>query len=123
MDAISGVSALSFFRSAVPRSPATTFVQSASFNTVPRSVSDAILAVLSKPDMARVFNEANSKAMQSTSWSGEGISPNNAMHIALVETIMGNRDRFPPEEFFIETELGDGAFIKTTIPALGAKTL
>ena len=101
MDAVSGINAFSLLRSVSTRSPATTFVQSSSFSTVPKSVAEAILAALSKPDLARFFNEANSKAMQSTSRSGEGISPNNSRHIALVETIIGNRDQFPPDEFFI----------------------
>lgn len=122
MDAVLGMSALSLLRSAATRSPAMIFVQSASFSTVPKSIFDAILTALSKPDMARVFNETNFKAMQSATWSGEGISANNSRHIALVETIVGNRDRFPTELFFIETELEHGAIIKTTIPASGTKS-
>lgn len=111
MDAVSGTNALSLLRSATTRSPATTFVQSASFSTVPKLIFDAILTALSKPDMARVFNEANFKAMQSAAWSGERISANNSRHIALVETIIGDRDRFPPDQFFIKTELEHGAII------------
>lgn len=93
-------------------------MQSSSFSASSKSVSDAILAALSKPDLARAFNEANSKAMQ----SDQGISANNARHNALYDVIMANRDRFPAEEFFIHIELEGGARISTKIPALGAKT-
>ena len=42
---------------------------------------------------------------------------NNAKHIAVVETILQNRDRFPPEGFSIRTDLGDGASIEFDHPA------
>lgn len=119
MNAVSSVSALALMRAAASRSPATTFVQSSSFSASSKSVSDAILAALSKPDLARFFNEANSKAMAKQ--VNQGISLNNSRHIALFETIMANRDRFPSEEFFIHTELEGGASITTRIPALGSE--
>ena len=48
-----------------------------------------------------------------------GISDANARHNAQYETIMANRADFPPSEFYIHTELGDGASVTTTIPAIG----
>lgn len=36
------------------------------------------------------------------------------------ETIVANRGKFPPGEFYIHTELPDGASIATFIPAVGA---
>lgn len=40
--------------------------------------------------------------------------------VAMYETIVANRGKFPPGEFYIHTELPDGASITTFIPAAGA---
>jgi hypothetical protein len=50
--------------------------------------------------------------------SPEGISSENASHNALVEVIMQNRDKFPPGEFTIHTQLPDGASVTTIIPSI-----
>ena len=56
---------------------------------------------------------------QDVARSTPDISDANARHIAQYETIVANRSSFPPEEFYIHTELGGGASVTTTIPAIG----
>jgi hypothetical protein len=49
-----------------------------------------------------------------------GITDANAAHNALVEVIMGNRDRFPPEGFAVHTRFPEGGSVTTFIePASG----
>lgn len=46
----------------------------------------------------------------------------NSRHIATYETIIANRDAFPPGEFAIHTELPGGGSITTFIPAADGST-
>jgi hypothetical protein len=54
--------------------------------------------------------------------SRSGSSGANQRHIAQFNTIMAHREAFPPGEFYLHTELGDGASITTRIPPAGAAT-
>lgn len=114
VNAVSSVNAPAVMRSASPRSPATAFVQSLGFSASWKPVSGAILAALSKPDLARAFTQA--QAMESAGQSGQGMTAGNARHIALFDVIIAHRDRFPPEDFVIQTEF-EGGRISTRIPA------
>ncbi len=84
---------------------------------------------LENDDLMSAFGTAYAKAITEltgfatkSGFSGEGqahTAQYNAAHIALVETIMANRERFPEEGFAIHTELGDGASITTYITPIG----
>jgi hypothetical protein len=49
-----------------------------------------------------------------------GITDANAAHNALVEVIMGNRDRFPPEGFAVHTRFPEGGSVTTFIAGVTA---
>lgn len=52
-----------------------------------------------------------------------GMTGANAAHNALVEVIMGNRDRFPPEGFAVHTQMPGGGSVTTFIePASGGSS-
>jgi hypothetical protein len=75
---------------------------------------EGLIGAFQDPELGRLFASRTTQAAQST----PGISSDNAKHIALVETILQNRDKFPPQSFSIRTDLGDGASIDTFIPPL-----
>lgn len=77
---------------------------------------DGILSLFAtNSDLAAQF-----AARMKEAGGASGIHPDNARHNALAETIFANRGQFPPGEFYIRTELPDGASITTYIPAIGA---
>lgn len=81
---------------------------------VVRGINDAFAA---KPQLQADYDAFYKEEMSRVAPDGTRISSDNGKHIALVHTIMANRADFPPQEFHIRTDLGDGAFIDTTIEA------
>ena len=95
------------------------FVSSAAFSASGDGVLDDILSVFAtNSDLAAQFADIFAAKMADEDLSG--MHPDNARHIALYETIVANRDKFPPGEFYIHTELPGGGSITTLIPAIGA---
>ena len=95
------------------------FVSSAAFSASGDGVLDDILSVFAtNSDLAAQFADIFAAKMADEDLSG--IHPDNARHIALYETIVANRDKFPPGEFYIHTELPGGGSITTFIAAIGA---
>ncbi len=92
------------------------FLRSADVSVSSSSALNGILAAFQNGDLAHGF--ATELSAQT---SKSDLSTNNAKHNAIVETILKNRDRFPPEGFTITTQLGDGASIGTVIPPAKAK--
>ena len=126
MTSISPVShsaALAVLRQAWPPSgSALHFLSSSVFKASSASVANALAAAFTpNGELQKAFSSRYDVAMDSAAkeYSG-GIHPDNARHIALVDTITANRESFPPEEFTVHTDLPDGASITTTIPSVAA---
>lgn len=97
-------------------SAAESFISSGAFSVRSGGVLDGLLSLFADDaDLAAQFKTAAREAGKLP-----GIHPDNARHIAMYETIVANRGKFPPGEFYIHTELPDGASITTFIPAAGA---
>jgi hypothetical protein len=95
------------------------FVSSAAFSVSGGGALDAILSVFAADsDLAAQFTDIFAAKMEDEDLSG--MHPDNARHIALYETIVANREKFPPGEFYIHTELPGGGSITTFISAIGA---
>lgn len=70
--------------------------------------------------LVQQFRANFERIMKDSAAKGMNIEPSNGKHNALTETIAGNREAFPPEEFKIYTKLANGASIGTTIPSRAA---
>jgi hypothetical protein len=70
--------------------------------------------------LVKQFRANFEKIMKDSATKGMNIEPSNGKHNALTETIMDNREAFPPEEFKIYTRFEGGGSIETTIPSRAA---
>ncbi|MGO6851730.1 hypothetical protein ELH26_07905 [Rhizobium leguminosarum] len=106
-----------------PSGSALNFLSSAVFKASSTSVANAIAAAFtSNGELQKVFSSRYEAVMESAARKFNGISihPDNGRHNALADTIIANRESFPPEEFTIHTDLPDGASITTIIPSAAA---
>jgi len=106
--AISNILAIVFLQSAVSKSDI------AVTNELTR-------AFLENDDLRAEFVREYRVAMkQGRQYPNDGITVENGLHIALVNTIMNNRELFPQRAFSIKTDLPGVGSIATEIPAAGA---
>lgn len=101
------------------------FVASPIFSTSSEFVGTAISEAMQDEGLRKDYERALEQAWRDhpprmTEKGLQGMSAENAQHIALSEVIRQNRAKFPPQGFVITTQLGDGASISTIVPALGA---
>ena len=94
------------------------FLNSSVFKVQSGEIFSAISTAVSSGDMHKQYREALEFFSERATVGGQRASDDNIRHNALTEVIINNRASFPPEEFTIHTDLGDGASITTTIPSL-----
>ncbi|OBZ96675.1 hypothetical protein ADU59_02690 [Pararhizobium polonicum] len=70
--------------------------------------------------LVKQFRANFERIMKDSAAKGMNIEPSNGKHNALVETIIANREAFPPEEFKIYTKFESGGSVETTIPSRAA---
>lgn len=87
------------------------FLRSPNMTVSSATALEGIIQAFQAPELSRMFATRLADALK-----GSEIGIDNAKHIAVVETILQNRDRLPREGFSIRTDLGDGASIESLIP-------
>jgi hypothetical protein len=95
------------------------FLNSSVFKVQSSEIFTAISTAMASEELQKDFKEFFKRAMDVGSRSGaEPISKDNGRHIALHDVIMKHRTKFPPEEFTIYTDLGNGGSIASIIPSI-----
>lgn len=118
VSSFNNTAALTLLKGDTPNS-VSSFMNSSVFKVQSSEIFTAISTAMASSEMQKDFKAFFEEAMNAGfRSSAEGIHADNGKHIALVHTIMKHRTEFPPEEFTIHTDFGNGGYITTTIPSI-----
>ncbi len=94
------------------------FLNSSVFKVQSSEIFGAISDAFSSADMQKQYRESLEFFSERATVGGQRASDDNIRHNALTDAIIKNRASFPPEEFTVQTDLGEGRWMITTIPSI-----
>lgn len=117
VSSFNNTAALTLLKGDTPNS-VSSFMNSSVFKVQSSEIFGAISDAFSSADMQKQYRESLEFFSERATVGGQRASDDNIRHNALTDVIIKNRASFPPEEFTVQTDLGEGRWMITTIPSI-----